>query len=89
MAEEQHQLRADVRTSRKRMLALLGGGATLALAGASSAEAAGTATVTITNVLNNLSVVVTPKRACAVDVCNAIQAANTIIVGEQLTCTIS
>ncbi len=50
----------------------------------------GLVTVVITNVLNNLSVDVTVQNnRIAVQVCAAVQAINTILVGESLTCTIS
>jgi hypothetical protein len=45
--------------------------------------------VTIFNVLNNLSVTVTVKNNnVAVQVCAAVEAINTILSGESLTCTI-
>jgi hypothetical protein len=46
-------------------------------------------TVVITNVLNNLSVDVDVKNIkLAVQVCAAVNAINTILVGESLTCRI-
>ena len=47
-------------------------------------------TVVITNVLNHLSVDVDVKSvSVAVQVCAAVNAINTILVGESLTCKIS
>ena len=49
----------------------------------------GLITVVITNVLNGLSVDVDVRNnRIAVQVCAAVQAINTILAGESLTCTI-
>lgn len=79
----------ETRASRRKLLTMAGGGAALALAGAGAAEAAGTSTVVITNLINNLSVEITTKKACAVQVCAAVQAINTIVSPQSLTCTIT
>ena len=77
---------------RRNMLKLAGAAAVLSTAGLLSrsedAEAA-LITVVIADVLNNLSVDVDVKNnKVAVQVCAAVEAINTILASQQLTCTI-
>jgi hypothetical protein len=52
-------------------------------------EMLGLVTVVITNVLNNLSIDVTVRNnRIAVQVCAFVEALNTILAGQSLTCTI-